>query len=871
MKLESKAKLSCVALALLISAGAAQASDATKALDREKWHPWIELGGYGSSEESRGETVLFAPFWQSSTALLFTDIRGKVFDGGEFEGNVALGLRAMQPSGWNLGAWVGWDIRHTEFDNTFNQVAFGFEAIRPDFDVRVNGYVPTDDSEFATRTDTFAALLAGNAIFVQQTSDIVHEYALYGVDAEVGFRVPPKFLDTDAASGPSGGVPRHELRLYGGGFWFDQDDFKGEVAGPRARLEWRINDVIQPILGSRLTIEAEYQHDEIRDHQFEVGARFRIPFGGGGRDARNATLARLTGQERRMMDGLERDVDIIVERQTETTEALEAAIDNETDVRFDRVAYVEVDGDLQTTLEDTDENSLIILLGGTLAGGDDVKTGSYQTLQGGASTIFIRGAQSGAVVPFTAPGTKPTVQAGGGQDVLIIDGDNVHIAGLGIDGLNGTAEDGIDGDNGLTNIVLQQNMITDTGKNGIDFDFGNSNIRIFNNMITDPRDDGIDFEGFNWDITITGNAIDIADGGVETDGVDIAYGNTDIRIIGNIIDVGDGNDGGDGIEITGGTIFVPGVGDVPVGNIGIYIANNTITLGDDGEDSDGIFFGAFNEDIIIVNNEITIGGGHDNTDGIFFGDDNRNINIFENIIRFEGGLDDNVGIFFGDRNENIDIFDNKITVFASNLPIFALGSNGIYFNEQNKFIDIFDNTITVVSVGTDNYISDGIFFGGANEDINIVNNVITVGSDISDGDGIFFGAFNGDIDIANNVIRTGDNEEDADGIELVFRNTGIRITGNTITPGNDGNGITIGDAILGFPANNNVIINDNLFNGPGFVAVFNFVSPDNFANGGGNSVAPGITPTLCAAGGPNAFFGRLEVDGEEFINGVGCN
>ena len=66
-------------------------------------------------------------------------------------------------------------------------------------------------------------------------------------------------------------------------------------------------------------------------------------------------------------------------------------------------------GDLQGTINAAGQNSLIIATGGTLTG--NVAIRRHQTLQGGGSTIQIRGRNTGAVVPFTAPARPPLTGA----------------------------------------------------------------------------------------------------------------------------------------------------------------------------------------------------------------------------------------------------------------------------------------------------------------------------------------------------------------------------------------------------------------------------------------------------------------------------
>ncbi|MBM3529533.1 MAG: right-handed parallel beta-helix repeat-containing protein, partial [Alphaproteobacteria bacterium] len=217
-----------LALALVAALGAAPAGASAKApspaaVVASAWGPWIEAGGVWSSERSRAESTLWLPLWQSRTSLLFADLRGKLFEESVAEGNFALGFRHMLPNGWNLGAWAGYDVRRTTTGSLFRQAAFGLEALHPVWDVRLNGYVPL--SAPAPGGSLAEVQLSGPQIVMTGGFEV----PLYGLDAEIGVRLP---WTSD----------KHELRLYGGGFWFDHEDALREVAGPKARLEWRVAD-----------------------------------------------------------------------------------------------------------------------------------------------------------------------------------------------------------------------------------------------------------------------------------------------------------------------------------------------------------------------------------------------------------------------------------------------------------------------------------------------------------------------------------------------------------------------------------------------------------------------------------------------------
>jgi hypothetical protein len=98
---------------------------------------------------------LWAPLLQDGRSLLFTDIRGRFFEEGEREGNIALGYRHVGESGWNPGIWIGYDRRRTEYDADFNQNA-------------VTG-VDFDSITFVNNGDNLNAALTGaggNALLV---------------------------------------------------------------------------------------------------------------------------------------------------------------------------------------------------------------------------------------------------------------------------------------------------------------------------------------------------------------------------------------------------------------------------------------------------------------------------------------------------------------------------------------------------------------------------------------------------------------------------------------------------------------------------------------------------------------------------------
>jgi hypothetical protein len=425
-----------------------------------------------------------------------------------------------------------------------------------------------------------------------------------------------------------------ELRLYGGGFYFDEDWALEEIAGPKARVELRLYDVIPSMVGSRLTAEYEYSYDNVRGDRHQVGARFRIPFGSGGHrslvaaapGSKSLALQHsrpLNRQERRMLDGLERE-DIFT-----TPSGPELVADEHTDVVFEKVAYVGDNGDLSGTSAAQGANTLIIVNGVvTTASGNNTIEG-FQTVQGGQSAIPVYGVRSGTVANFTAPGERPTVVSIDDSDVIALLGDRTHIAGLEIDG-GGRGRHGINVGDDKWNIAIDQNFIHDVTGHGIFVSIFNSHIWIFNDTITTVDADGIYIYDWNMDVRI----MDVEITNVVGDGIVILALNT-VTVSGTTIE----NVGRSGIKIEAGNIVT--VSDTTIKNVGgdgIEISPPFGTRFDNRnvvEMSNTTFEGTFGDNVMMitggnelsgdgnVNNATSIGGSfceaNDTTNGTITG------------------------------------------------------------------------------------------------------------------------------------------------------------------------------------------------------------------------------------------------------------
>ncbi len=453
----------------------------------DKWAPWIELGGAASTERHRGEITIFAPLAQNRTTLLFADARGKLFEAGAVEGNFALGVRHMLPARVNVGAWASLDVRETEFNNRFSQFAAGFEALTENFDGRLNGYVPVDNKATSGTSTTSAGRISGGTIVLDTTTTTVIERALYGFDAEVGARIP---LDRMGWA-----TDKHEAWVHAGGFHFDDGPVQG-LTGPMARATYRINNIIPQVEGSRLSIRAEFKHDDVRDGQFEGVIRLRLPFGP---NANKSRYHRYSALEHRMVERIERDIDIISTSSSFSETFTEGALDPNGQL-INTVLVVDSSGNLQTALTNAGSNSVVVVdgSGGNVDTGNGVTMVANQTVLGGGASLPITGATSGASSSFTAPGSRPTIvntTLGAGSNAVITTGTNGRVQGVTLVGNNNPGDlnnRGITSEIGTTGVVIEDVAIRDTGSDGILLR-DNTTTTIRNTSIANVRD-GLDVD-----------------------------------------------------------------------------------------------------------------------------------------------------------------------------------------------------------------------------------------------------------------------------------------------------------------------------------------------------------------------------------------
>lgn len=96
--------------------------------------------GYRASFFSAYGFVPFAPAPERST--FFAEGRFNYFTGAELGGNLRLGYCQQLPNDLVLGGYLGYDVRQTEWNETFWQLGLGFDLQASRWELRLNGYLP---------------------------------------------------------------------------------------------------------------------------------------------------------------------------------------------------------------------------------------------------------------------------------------------------------------------------------------------------------------------------------------------------------------------------------------------------------------------------------------------------------------------------------------------------------------------------------------------------------------------------------------------------------------------------------------------------------------------------------------------------------
>jgi len=264
----------------------------------KKWHGYVEFIGKPGTRRSLGQTDLFIPLVQDENDMTFFNVRGHVdFGNDNSEYNLGVGHRHMFDK-FILGAYAYYDQSFTELGNRFKQITMGVEALSETWDFRANGYIPENHTHTIKSNAQVEVVRLPRDQIKAQITGIFQEKALPGWDVEVGYKLPiTKLTGLDLIE---------DTRVYLGGYHFLGSGNFDSVTGPRVRLETKIHGL--PLLGAhaRLTVGIESQYDDPRGSNTTGKLGLRIPFGVG-----TERQSPLKGLDRRMMDPVVRDIDIV--------------------------------------------------------------------------------------------------------------------------------------------------------------------------------------------------------------------------------------------------------------------------------------------------------------------------------------------------------------------------------------------------------------------------------------------------------------------------------------------------------------------------------------------------------------------------------
>jgi parallel beta-helix repeat protein len=461
-------------------------------------------------------------------SVVYADLRMMADDQENREFNIGIGYRKMILEtliGRGIaGTHIWLDRRYTERGSAFNQVTAGAEWYADDWELKLNAYLPLNDSHSygeGTSGATGSGSFAGTQIIFQGGGQGIIEEALAGVDIELGYKLPLPEGITDST------------RIYGGLYHFEGDE-SNDVSGWRARIASDITSDIQ--LGAR------FQSDDERGSQGFLEAAVRLPFG-------HKKSYQTEGLRARLDESPERDVDIVTNEAVSgsgnggTIPLLNTATGTiQTVIHVDNTAAGGGDGSAENPFNTlaaaqavASMNDLIYVHrgDGTSTGqnagitiDDDgqmlIGEGSAITSSDGLFTIAGGGSLPAVIIPA---GTAPVISnTNPNSDGVTVTADNVYLTGFTVDG---AARDGIvvEGDAASAQNVTISNVTATNNRMGIYIhgtNGGDVSAMIEQSVTTANSQHGIAV----YDDTAGTFEVDLGGGSLGSAGLNVLAGNT---------------------------------------------------------------------------------------------------------------------------------------------------------------------------------------------------------------------------------------------------------------------------------------------------------------------------------------------------------
>ncbi len=271
-----------------------------------RFSPMMNIFGIGSKKRNIGELNLMLPVFQRQQDLTLIDIKAKTDNKKSYEINLGLAHRHNFNDRFILGVYNYYDYRKSSNNLYVSQWTGGLEIFTKYIDFRANAYIPHNRRK-TVKPDSTYILREGTKIYGIKKAPLT-EYALRGHDLELGL---PIFSFSDKLDAKIG------TKFYVTKYQFAKKSVT-KNSGIRLRIEQPIfkeffNDKQDSELS--LVIGTNKMNHNKRDNF--VGINFKMSFGS------NSSNFKRTGLNRRMMDNIIRDVDIVTSTPTKEDEIVE--------------------------------------------------------------------------------------------------------------------------------------------------------------------------------------------------------------------------------------------------------------------------------------------------------------------------------------------------------------------------------------------------------------------------------------------------------------------------------------------------------------------------------------------------------------------
>ena len=448
--------------------------------------------------------------WLEDGSVFLLSGQALVTNEGRPGGNLGLMYRTSVMGDTVLGAGYWYDVKQSDYKNTYQQWGPSFELLRDDWRIRANGYIPFNTDSNVVSTTTIGVPGATSywqnyLIYDSQTTEL-REVALKGFDVEIA-----RSLDLV-------GLPFIEVH----GSYYRFENLGTEVSGGRGGFRgW---------LTRNLFAEINLSDDELFGTNVFGGITWYFDFGGEGRfnESSGGTACPVKDF---LTVPVRRNEQVVVREETNVSGAYTVLTQSGSAIQIVHVDGADGGGGLNngtyenplSSVNDVFANSatgnIVLVHGGTTYTNQAVVLQDDQrlvgeglvTLSGGATAQFptVTTDQLGVInLPETATGasalTAPTITNDTGSAIVTLGTSGNGISGLHLVGGNSAGTGIMHGGSGATDTTINYVSITDfsaTGGYGVNiapsvnttitnFDINNNDTNIFLNATNSTITDG---------------------------------------------------------------------------------------------------------------------------------------------------------------------------------------------------------------------------------------------------------------------------------------------------------------------------------------------------------------------------------------------